>query len=333
MGGSRWNDDFYNDREMDRRAKGTTAFVYDKTLKDDPGAKKVAHPKMSPYKVTRESRDSAAHPESVAIGVVFDVTGSMGGIPVQLQKKLPQLMGLLLRKGYVQDPQILFGAVGDFFSDRVPLQVGQFESGIEMDDDLGRLFLEGGGGGTYEESYDLAMYFFARHTSIDCWDKRGKKGYLFLIGDEKPYPKTKRDEIAKVVGDDLQHDLSIEEIVKEAKERYHVFFVIPSRASHGTDPELKKRWAKLLGPQNVIVLDDPDAVCEAIGVAIGLCEGTADVDRVEDDLVAAGTTTALAKSVATALDPLAKATAMVTVAKGKLAASGAKARSGSIERL
>lgn len=332
MGGSYWSDDFYKDREDDRKRTGKAAFAYDCDLKGDPSKKRVVHAKMSPFAVTRESRDSAAHPQSVAIGVVFDVTGSMGGIPVQLQKKLPQLMGLLLRKGYVQDPQILFGAVGDNFSDKVPLQIGQFESGIEMDDDLGRLFLEGGGGGTYEESYNQALYFFARHTSIDCFEKRGKKGYLFLIGDENPYAKTTKAEIAKVMGDHVQDDLSIEQIIGEARERYHVFFVIPRGASHGADPALRRRWSTLLGPQNVIMLDDPDAVCEAIGVAIGLCEGTADVDRVEDDLVSTGAASGLAKAVATALEPLAKATALAKVGRG--AALPAKTgRSGAVERL
>jgi hypothetical protein len=331
MGGSRWSDDFYKDREDDRKKTGKSAFAYDHDLKADPRKKRVVHAKMSPHKVTRESRDSDAHPRSVAIGVVFDVTGSMGGIPVQLQKKLPQLMGLLLRKGYVQDPQVLFGAVGDYFSDRVPLQIGQFESGIEMDDDLSRMFLEGGGGGSYEESYNEALYFFARHTSIDCFEKRGKKGYLFLIGDEMPYPTTTKEELAKVIGDDVQADLSIEEIVRDARERYNVFYVIPRGASHGSDPNLKKRWAELLGPQNVIMLEDPDAVCEAIGIAIGLCEGTTNLETVEDDLVSTGAASALARAVATALDPLAKATAMTRVAKGSL--PEAAGRSAAVERL
>lgn len=44
------------------------------------------------------------------------------------------------------------------------------------------------------ESYELAMYFMARHTSIDCYEKRGKRGYLFMIGDELAYPKVKRHE-------------------------------------------------------------------------------------------------------------------------------------------
>jgi len=49
------------------------------------------------------------------------------------------------------------------------------------------------------ESYELAMYFMARHTAMDCLDKRGRRGYLFLIGDELAYPKVKAREIAKVM--------------------------------------------------------------------------------------------------------------------------------------
>lgn len=330
MGGSRWSDDFYRDREDDRVRTGKSAFDYDVRLKADPRATKIAHPKMSPHRATRESRDSAAHPESVAIGVVFDVTGSMGSIPVQLQKKLPQLMGLLLRKGYVKDPQILFGAVGDYFADSVPLQIGQFESGIEMDDDLGRLFLEGGGGGSFEESYQNALYFFARHTSIDCFEKRGKKGYLFLIGDEMPYACATRKEIERLTGDSIARDLSVEDIIREAREKYHVFFVIPRGASHGADPKLRKRWSSLLGEQNVIMLDDPDGVCEAIGVAIGLVEGTANVDAIADDLADFGTKTKTASAVATALAPLAR-TVTTTTTKTNLPEK--HGRAGGVERL
>lgn len=330
MGGSSWSDDFYKDREDDRKKTGKSAFAYDAKLKSDPKAAKAVHAKMDPHGKTRESRDSDAHPETVAIGVFFDVTGSMGGIPVQMQKKLPQLLGLLLRKGYVKDPQILFGAVGDYFADRVPLQVGQFESGIEMDDDLGRLYLEGGGGGTYEESYQNALYFFARHTSIDCWEKRKKKGYLFLIGDEMPYAKATTAEIEKLTGDKLTKDVTVEQIIREAREKYHVFFLIPRGASHGNDPKLFERWASLLGTQNVIMLEDPDAVCEAIGVAIGLCEGTASLDDATADLADGGVSSSTAKAVATALTPLAKSTALASVGKGTLPAAR---KSGTVERL
>ena len=148
---------------------------------------------MDPRDVrVRESRDSDAHPESHAVAVLFDVTGSMQGVPRILQANLPKLMGLLIRKGYLDHPQILIGAIGDATCDAAPLQVGQFESGIEIEEDLGKLYLEGGGGGHITESYELAMYFMARHTAIDCFEKRGRRGYLFVIGDEIPYPQVKR---------------------------------------------------------------------------------------------------------------------------------------------
>ncbi|HAO33838.1 MAG TPA: hypothetical protein DCQ84_12920, partial [Candidatus Competibacteraceae bacterium] len=51
---------------------------------------------------------------------------------------------------------------------------------------LRRLWLEKGGGGNACESYTLPWYFAATHTAIDCFEKRGKKGYLFTVGDEEP---------------------------------------------------------------------------------------------------------------------------------------------------
>ena len=186
MGSGRWSTDVYDAAARFRAASGASAFAY-----SDGGATQV-HPALDPRGVMRESRDSAEHPESLAIAVLFDVTGSMRGVPRALQAKLPQLLGLLLRKGYVEHPQIMFGAIGDATCDRAPLQVGQFESDNRMDDDLGRILLEGGGGGQKTESYELAMYFMARHTAIDCFDKRGRRGYLFIIGDEMAYPRVKR---------------------------------------------------------------------------------------------------------------------------------------------
>ena len=181
MGGSAWSDDLYRDRAATRARAGTPTFLHDASIRSGATAKK-AHSTLEPKDVKmRESRDSAAHPDSLAIGVIFDVTGSMSTVPGIVQKKLGKLMEILLDKKYCEDPQLLIGSVGDYHSDKVPLQTGQFESGIEIDEQLGHLFLEGGGGGSYEESYQQALYFFAHKTSTDCWDKRGKKGFLFLL--------------------------------------------------------------------------------------------------------------------------------------------------------
>ena len=146
MGSGRWSTDVYDAAARLRRATGRSAFAY-----SDGGAHGV-HDDLNPFGVDqRESRDSDEHPQSLAIAVLFDVTGSMRKVPRVLQRKLPGLLGLLLRKGvgsgdgYVADPHIMFGAIGDATCDRVPLQVGQFESDNRLDDDLGRFVLEGGG--------------------------------------------------------------------------------------------------------------------------------------------------------------------------------------------
>src|SRR5262245_21339836 len=198
MGGTRWSDDHYRERARLRAKAGKDAFEYDHDVRAGKVAAEV-HQKMNPFGVTvRESRDSEAHPTSHAVGVLFDVTGSMQSVPKILQANLPKLMSLLIRKGYLEHPQILIGAIGDATCDQAPLQIGQFESGIEIEEDLAKLYLEGGGGGHITESYELAMYFMARHTSLDCFEKRHKRGYLFLIGDELPYGKVKKNEVAEV---------------------------------------------------------------------------------------------------------------------------------------
>lgn len=296
MGSGTWSTNVYDAAASYRAATGASAFAY-----SDGGATSV-HDDLNPFGVTvRESRDGDEHPESLGLAVLFDVTGSMGHVPRTLQSKLPGLLGLLMRKGYVEHPQILFGAVGDATCDRAPLQIGQFESDNRMDDDLGKILLEGGGGGQMTESYELAMYFMARHTRLDCLDKRGRRGYLFLIGDELAYPKVKKREIRKVIGDEAGEDIALAAIVAELKRKYDVYFIIPEGAYHSADDRLADFWRSHLG-QNVIRLDDLDAVCETIALTVGLAEDAVDLDEGLDHLREFGSDAGT--SVSRALAPL-----------------------------
>lgn len=301
MGYTYWSDAAYSSRQNHRRKTGKSAFTYDATVRKTGVAR--PHAQMNPFGVIRESRDSDAHPDSVAIGVVFDVTGSMGNVPRVLQTKLGSLMRLLIQRGYVAHPQVLFGGVGDAYTDRVPLQIGQFESGLEMDDDLGKLFLEGGGGGQVHESYELAAYFFAHHTAIDCWEKRRKKGYLFTIGDEKPYPQVRASHLKALLDDRVEDGPSTERVFADVQKRYEYFHIIPTHTSHGSDPDVQACWRGYLG-ERVLLLEDEAAVCETIALAIGLCEETLDdLDRAVDDLVAAGYSKTSAASASAAVAP------------------------------
>lgn len=327
MGYSNWSDQAYRSRQNTRKRTRQTAFTYDRQVRVT--GRHEVHPEMDPYGATRESRDSAEHPASLAIGVVFDVTGSMGSVPRVMQTKLGALMRLLIQRGYVAHPQILFGAVGDAFCDRVPLQIGQFESGLEMDDDLAKIYLEGGGGGQIFESYELTAYFFARHTAIDCWEKRGKKGYLFTIGDEKPYPVVRSEQVRRLLGDPVSVDIPTAAIVHELQQRYETFHIIPTQTAHGESADVQACWRDLMG-ERVLLLADEGAVCETIALAIGLCEGTVwDLQAVTQDLTGAGYDPNAVQSASRAVAPYLAARGPVDpVARGTVPASTAPADDG-----
>lgn len=228
------------------------------------------HPLMDPRGLKmRESRDSADHPNSLGIVFALDVTGSMGDIPQSLAtKELPTFMTLLNACG-VADPQLLFMAIGDATSDQAPLQVGQFESTAElMDQWLTWSYIESGGGGSGEESYELAFYMVAQHTDLDCWVKRRKKGYLFITGDELPYPSISRHQVGTLVGDTLDEDIPIEEAIAAAAETYNVFFLVPDLKRR---KNCEQRWRALLG-DNVICMEAAGDACAVAASIVGLTE-------------------------------------------------------------
>ena len=235
------------------------------------------HPLMSPRGVkVRESRDSASHPRSLSIVLALDVTGSMGEIPELLAKKeLPGFVKQLLDHG-VADPQVLFMAVGDAFSDSAPLQVGQFEStGELMDQWLTWSFLEGGGGQGGHESYDLALYFAARHLAMDCHRERKHRGYLFITGDEKPYPILSREVVRSVLGDELEEDMPLRAVVDEASRALEPFFLIPDLDRRRA---CERAWREELGDR-VIAMESPLDACAVMAGIVALAEGAlADVD-------------------------------------------------------
>jgi hypothetical protein len=288
MGHGKWDDNAYAAAKTFRAAKGIDDFGYTAALRSRPSTEWKADPSLDPKGVVaRECRDSPDHADSTPIAVLFDVTGSMGRVPQIMQRKLGKLHGLLQRKGYLADPQLMFGGIGDADSDRVPLQVGQFESDNRMDEQLRTIFLEGNGGGQKSESYELAAYFVARHVVTDAWQKRGRKGYLFLIGDELNKPRLEARHIRRIIGDDVKQDIDPASVYRELSRKWHVYFVLPDQSSYYRDQDIADHWRDLLG-QRFLKLDDPGAVCELIAATIGMEERVVDLDQALVDLAEVG---------------------------------------------
>jgi hypothetical protein len=267
MGYTRWSDDAYTHL---RSAKSSLS-VDDIFTNNKTGR---ASTLMSPKDVKfRESRDSDIHPESLSLAVFLDVTGSMGRIPeILVREKLGALMNTLITHG-VAHPQILFGAIGDHISDNYPLQVGQFESGTdELDKWLTEIFIEGNGGGQSMESYTLAWLFCARHTSCDCFEKRGQKGFLFTIGDEAAWDVLQADRLKEILGYSQADDLTDRQLLEEVQRSYHVFHIHVNEASYKDSPFVLGYWKKLLG-ERVIILNDYNAIAETIASTVAVIHG------------------------------------------------------------
>lgn len=272
----------YSARDWDTYSAATTSTIKDRGFASTfkvSSASGIA-PDFVPSKITlRESCDSADNPASTAIILAIDVTGSMGE-PLAT-KLVTETAGKAFDEfvkraadpngKMVTDPHLMVMAVGDADYDTAPLQVAQFESKPEvLATQVEKMFIECRGGGNQFESYLLPLYFAATRTSIDCFTKRGKKGFLFTIGDELPHEVLTRRQIESVFGDTVQADLTAAQVIEMVERQYHYYHIV--EASRAPMTRQIDAWRKLIG-QRVIVLKDVDMLGEVMAAILEVVGG------------------------------------------------------------
>ena len=148
-------------------------------------------------------------------------------------------------------------AFGDTECDRYPLQVTQFESDIRIAEQLNDIYFERGGGGNDGESYSLPWYFAARKTKTDAYLKRNKKGYLFTMGDEKYLDVLGKDRIKYFIGDDVQANLTAEELYNEVSKQYVCYHLLIEEGCgmRVRGREVIDKWQNLMGQYAIPVAD------------------------------------------------------------------------------
>jgi len=267
MGNARWNpSDWKNYTRSTTAGRSRDAVFSRSTIREDFDPKRIR---------VRESRDSSVNPASNAIIVAFDETGSMGAIPdAFVREGLGVMVSEILNRKPVTDPHVMIMGFGDAWCDRAPLQATQFEPDIRIAEQLKDIYLEGGGGGNGFESYNLPWYFAARKTSIDCFEKRGKKGYLFTVGDEPPPPVLLANHVRQVFGDGIERDLDSREVLAMASRLYEVFHIVIEEGSFfRSRPDwVTKQWRELLD-ERVIFLSDYRRLAETIVSTMEINEG------------------------------------------------------------
>lgn len=269
MGGGRWTED--------TRAsyRAYSASVSTKSVSDTFTSRSIKSALDPKDVILRESVDSVDNPNSTAIIVGVDVTGSMGVIAHEMAKRgLGTLIEGILDRVPVEDPHIMFMAIGDAACDRSPLQVSQFEADARIIRQLADIYVESGGGGNDTESYDLPWYFAGTRTKTDCFDKRGKKGYLFTIGDENPPAGLTERQIKDIFGTSEQKGYSAAELLAMAEEKYHVFHLIVEQGNYcRRNPEVTiGKWTQLMG-KRALPLSNHSHVSQVILAAIEISEG------------------------------------------------------------
>ena len=155
------------------------------------GVHEALDPKVGPREVNND----------LPVVLALDVTRSRGDDTKVLYAQLPTLMKTLEDRGYATGVGMSVAAVGDAYADRAPLQVSQFEADNRLDEALARFWIEEGGGGTGQESYELAAAYYAETNTVQLNAGRGKKGYFFFVGDEGFYPTVAAVHRAGVLGE------------------------------------------------------------------------------------------------------------------------------------
>jgi hypothetical protein len=207
----------------------------------------------------------------------------MGTIPEMVIKDLHKLMKMILEKGVVTDPHMCFGAIGDATCDSVPVQLGEFEADDELaEQHLSNIYhLERGGGGQVMESYELFMWFFGNRVDTDAYDKRGEKGYLYIIGDEAPYSTVRADLLKEWMGiDDVEEDMSLQDVARQVQQKFNVFCIRPGGSSHFHSDDVQGIWESILPVERVIKVEKWEDIVPMIAGSISVMAGASISDTI-----------------------------------------------------
>lgn len=245
-----------------------TKMGYSNYSKEKVFKQREINPEMDIRGKIRECRDSEEHPETLPIIIALDVTGSMGTIPHKLiTGGFPEIMKKIMDEG-IKHPQVCFVGIGDQYSDKAPIQVGQFEASDELLDKwLKTIWLEAGGGGNGGESYQLAWWFALNHVDADHIKKRGK-GILITIGNEAVHRSIGFNEIENIFGDKDMPTLSVSTILEEVKKQWHVYHInlmdYMGSMSHTQDVWESLLGGNLINTENIKGDDIPDIIAGII---------------------------------------------------------------------
>lgn len=279
MGSGSYSDKDWKDFSTSRGyhdPKTTTGHIYSRRGLDE---------ELDPKKFTiRESVDSADNPESTPIIIGQDVTGSMSPVlDAMARQGMKTVCEEIYNRKPVTDPHVCTLGIGDVEVDHAPFQATQFEADVRIFKQLEKLYLEQGGGGNDFESYILAWYFAKYRTKTDSFSKRGRKGFIFTIGDEEITRRITGEQFREFLGGEEMRTMTAQELFDVVFPEWNVFHVIVEQGSHASRyyDLVKKSWEDVIGVQRVISLGDHTKIGEVIVSTLEVASGKTLTDVAE----------------------------------------------------
>lgn len=191
--------------------------------------------------------------------VAVDVTGSMSSWPFEIFDRLPLLFQTLSQ--YREDLEICFAAIGDAGCDRWPLQVTTFAKGYDLEQQLGSLYGEGGGGDA-PESYGLFAHWVNTHVRTPNIEE---PPFLIVYGDITMHDLVPREQIEGVLGDGQATDVRAVDAWREVAETWNTWFMRRPTGKKGD--RVDQQWGKAIGEQKILHIEDEQ---RAVDYAMGM---------------------------------------------------------------
>ncbi len=212
-------------------------------------------PKQKIIDPKKRIRSESANPIIVAI----DVTGSMANWPFEIFDRLPLLYNTLSQ--YRPDVEICFAAIGDAVVDEWPLQVTSFANGYDLEQQLGALFGEGGGGDA-AESYGLFAHWVNTHVEVP---NAAEPPFLIVFGDATMHDSVACNQIVHYLGDSCQQDVDSFGAWQRVGRTWNTWFL--RRPTGGRGDEVDVQWGRAIGEQKIFRINDEQ---RAVDYAMGL---------------------------------------------------------------
>jgi hypothetical protein len=191
--------------------------------------------------------------------VAVDVTGSMASWPFEIFDRLPLLYNTLSQ--YREDLEVCFVAIGDAACDKWPLQVTTFASGFDLEQLLGSLYGEGGGGDA-PESYGLFAHWVNTHVEVPDLQE---PPFLIVFGDVTMHPKVPKEQITHYLGDRALRNVDAIKAWNQVSKNWNTWFL--RRPTGKPGDMVDKQWGKAIGEQKIFHIQDEQ---RAVDYAMGL---------------------------------------------------------------